>query len=157
MTTVSAPVAAPDTKAAILAYLDALALAEPIQALLWQQAHLTLTQVLVLRHLRHGPQTAGRLAELAGLSAASTSRLIDRLERRGLVRRERDDEDRRLVEVHLEPAGERLLGQSKVFKGSDLHVAVESMSHQERRELTSALTRLVELARGIAVEREERA
>ena len=157
MTTIAAPVAAPDTKAAVLAYLDALALAEPIQALLWQQAHLTLTQVLVLRHLRHGPQTAGRLAELAGLSAASTSRLIERLERRGLVRRRRDSEDRRVVEVHLETSGEKLLGESKVFRGSDLLRAIEAMSTEERKRLTASLTRLVELTRDIAAQREERA
>lgn len=161
MTTISTSVAAPsdtkaETKAALLAYLDALALAEPFQSLLWQQAHLTLTQVTVLRHLRTGPLTAGRLGELAGLSATSTSRLVDRLERRGLVSRRRDDEDRRLVEVHLAPAGERLLGETKVFKGSDLHHAVEAMSSEERRKLTASLSRLVDLTRGIALQRESR-
>jgi DNA-binding MarR family transcriptional regulator len=143
-----------DTKAALLAYLDALALAESIQANLWQLAHLTLTQVSVLRHLRAGPQTAGRLGELAGLSAASTSRLVDRLESRGLVRRQRDAADRRVVEVHLQPKGESLLGEVKVFKGSDLHRAVDAMSSQERRSLTGSLIRLVELTRDIALQRE---
>jgi MarR family transcriptional regulator, organic hydroperoxide resistance regulator len=157
MTTISAPVHAPsETRAALLAYLDALALAEPIQAHLWQLAHLTLTQILVLRHLRSGPQTTGRLGELAGLSAASTSRLVDRLEKRGLVGRTRDTEDRRIVEVHLEPAGERLLGEAKVFRGSDLHHAVEAMSSNERRTLTASLSRLVELTRDFAARREER-
>jgi len=157
VTTISAPVTAQsETKAALLAYLDALALAEPIQAGLWQLAHLTLTQVSVLRHLRSGPQTAGRLAELAGLSATSVSRLVERLEKRGLVSRSRDAEDRRIVEVQLEPAGERLLGEAKVFRGSDLHHAVEAMSADERRRLTASLTRLVELTRELAIEREGR-
>jgi DNA-binding MarR family transcriptional regulator len=156
VTTISAPVTAQsETKAALLAYLDALALAEPFQARLWQLSHLTLTQVSVLRHLRAGPQTAGRLGELAGLSPTSISRLVDRLEKRGLVSRTRDSEDRRIVEVHLEPAGERLLGEAKVFKGSDLHHAVEAMSSDERRRLTTSLTRLVELTREFAVRREE--
>jgi DNA-binding MarR family transcriptional regulator len=156
VTTISAPVTAQsETKAALLAYLDALALAEPFQARLWQLSHLTLTQVSVLRHLRAGPQTAGRLGELAGLSATSISRLVDRLEKRGLVSRTRDLEDRRIVEVHLEPAGERLLGEAKVFKGSDLHHAVEAMSSDERRRLTTSLTRLVELTREFAVRRGE--
>jgi DNA-binding MarR family transcriptional regulator len=145
-----------ETKAALLAYLDALALAEPIQARLWQLAHLTLTQVSVLRHLRSSPHTAGRLGELAGLSATSISRLVDRLERRGLVSRKRDTEDRRMVEVHLEPAGERLLGEAKVFRGSELHHAVEAMSSDERRRLTASLARLVELTRELAVQREGR-
>jgi DNA-binding MarR family transcriptional regulator len=156
VTTISAPVTAQsETKAALLAYLDALALAEPFQARLWQLSHLTLTQVSVLRHLRAGSQTAGRLGELAGLSATSISRLVDRLEKRGLVSRTRDSEDRRIVEVHLEPAGERLLGEAKVFKGSDLHHAVEAMSSDERRRLTASLTRLVELSREFAVRRGE--
>ncbi|HKC18701.1 MAG TPA: MarR family transcriptional regulator, partial [Candidatus Dormibacteraeota bacterium] len=141
---------------ALLAYVNALALAEPIQARLWQLGHITLTQASVLRNLRSGPQTAGRLGELAGLSAASISRLVDRLERRGLVRRTRDTHDRRIVEVHLEPAGERLLGEARVFKGSDLHHAVQTMSSEERRRLTTSLTRLVELTRDIAVQREVR-
>lgn len=157
MTISSAPVTAQsETRAALLAYLDALALAEPVQAQLWQQAHLTLTQASVLRELRSGSQTAGRLGELAGLSAASISRLVDRLERRGLVSRRRDAHDRRIVEVHLEPAGERLLGEVRVFKGSDVHRAVEAMSSDERRRLTKSLARLVELTRNIAVRREER-
>jgi DNA-binding MarR family transcriptional regulator len=157
VTTISAPVTAPsETKAALLAYLDALALAEPFQARLWQLSNLTLAQVSVLRHLHTGSQTAGRLGELAGLSPASISRLVDRLEKRGLVSRTRDTDDRRQVEVHLEPAGEKLLGEAKVFRGSDLHHAVEAMSSDERRRLIASLTRLVELTRELAVRREER-
>ncbi len=140
----------------MLAYLDALTLAEPIQARLWQLAQLTLTQVSVLRQLRAGPQTAGRLGQAVGLSPASLSHVLDRLERRDLVSRRRGADDRRVVEVHLEPAGDRLLGEIKPLRGSDLHLAVESMTSEERRSLTSALTRLAELARGIAMRREER-
>jgi DNA-binding MarR family transcriptional regulator len=157
VTTIAAPVTTQtETKAALVAYLDALSLAESIQAKLWHVAQITLTQLTVLRELRTGPRTAGRLAELAGLSAASTSRLVDRLERRGLVRRRREHGDRRYVEVHLEPEGEKLLGEIRVLKGSDLHRAVESMTSEERRRLTSALTRLVELTRAFAIEREGR-
>ncbi|HET9783302.1 MAG TPA: MarR family transcriptional regulator [Candidatus Dormibacteraeota bacterium] len=157
MSTISTPATIQlETKAALIAYLDALALAEPIQAQLWQRAHLTLTQATLLRNLRSGPQTVGRLGELSGLSAASISRLVDRMERRGLVSRARDTHDRRIVEVRLEPAGERLLGEVRVFKGSDLHHAVDAMSAEERRRLTVSLTRLVELTRDIAVQREAR-
>jgi DNA-binding MarR family transcriptional regulator len=139
----------------MLAYLDALTLAEPIQARLWQLAQLTLTQVSVLRQLRAGPQTAGRLGHAVGLSPASLSHLVDRLERRGLVSRRREAEDRRVVEVCLEPAGESLLSEIKPLRGSDLHRAVESMTSEERRRLTSSLTRLVEMAHRIAAERED--
>jgi hypothetical protein len=59
------------------------------------------------------------------------------------------------VDVHLEAAGERVLGEIKVFRGSDVHLAVEAMTSEERRKLKVALTRLVETAHGIALRREE--
>jgi DNA-binding MarR family transcriptional regulator len=156
MTTTSPPVSTEsETRAALLAYLDALALAEPLQARLWQVAEITLTQLSVLRELRRGPQTAGKLGAAVGLSPTSITRLVDRLESRGLVSRRREVEDRRCVEIHLEPSGERLLGEFKVLRGSDLHRAVESMTREERRRLTMALRRLVDLARGFAAQGED--
>jgi DNA-binding MarR family transcriptional regulator len=139
-----------ETKDALLAYIDALTLAEPIQVKLWQEAQITLTQLSVLRELRQGPRNAGKLAEKSGLSPTSITRLVDRLESRGLVRRRRQAEDRRLVDVELEPAGERLMGQIKVFRGTTLHQAVEAMSSDRKRQLITALRALVESARGTA-------
>jgi len=45
--------------------------------------------------------SAGRLAEAGGLSPAATTTLIDRLERKGYLRRIRDTTDRRRVLVEL--------------------------------------------------------
>ena len=157
MTSTSATVdVSAETKAALLAYLDALALAEPIQARLWQLGEITLTQVQVLRALRDRPQTLGKLGQSIGMSPTSVTRVVDRLERRGLVSRRRESDDRRLVQLHLEPAGERLMGEIRVLRGSDLHRAVEAMSGQERSELTAALRRLVELARAFSTRDEGR-
>lgn len=50
-----------------------------------------------------GPVTAGELAELTGLTSGSVTTLIDRLEKAGYVRRERDQHDRRRVIVHPSP------------------------------------------------------
>jgi DNA-binding MarR family transcriptional regulator len=44
-----------------------------------------------------GPMTAGELSEHTGLSSGATTRLIDRLERAGYVRRTADVHDRRRV------------------------------------------------------------
>lgn len=155
-TTSPAPTsAAAETRAAVLAFLDAITLAEPIQARLWQVSRITMTQLSVLRQLRGGPLTVGRLGAEVGLSPASVTRLVDRLEKRGLVARSRDAEDRRRVDVRLTSHGERVLGESKVVKGSDLHLAVEAMTGDERRSMTSSLARLLDLARGFAAAREE--
>ena|SRR5438034_381693 len=150
----SAP-AAEQTRDALLAYLDALTLAEPIQARLWHTAEITLTQLSVLRELRDGPRTLGDLGQTIGISAASASRLVDRLERRRLVMRRRESEDRRCVHVYLAPAGERLLGEVKVLRGSSIHRAFDSMTREERHRLTIGLRRLVELTRATSAQEEE--
>jgi len=155
-TTISAPASTSnETKAAILAVLDAITLAEPVQARLWQISRITMTQLSVLHRLRGGPQTVGRLGAEVGLSPASVTRLVDRLEKRALVARSRDAEDRRRVDVRLTAQGERVLGESKVFKGSDVLLAVEAMSSEERRAMTSSLARFAELARGFAAAKDE--
>ena len=54
-----------------------------------------------------GPMTSGELAQHAGLSTGATTRLIDRLERSGHVRRRADPTDRRKVVVEpAEPTAE---------------------------------------------------
>jgi DNA-binding MarR family transcriptional regulator len=50
-----------------------------------------------------GPLTAGRIAELTGLSTGAVTGVIDRLEKVGLVRRVRDTDDRRKVLVEVIP------------------------------------------------------
>jgi DNA-binding MarR family transcriptional regulator len=51
-----------------------------------------------------GPMTAGRLAELTGLTSGAVTRMVDRLEARKYVRRRGDPKDRRRVVVELNPA-----------------------------------------------------
>lgn len=46
---------------------------------------------------RFQPITAGRLAEYCGLTSGAITGIVDRLERQGFVRRERDPKDRRRV------------------------------------------------------------
>jgi len=50
-----------------------------------------------------GPITAGELARQTGLTTASITGVLDRLEEGGFVRRERDPKDRRRVNVKLNP------------------------------------------------------
>ena len=50
-----------------------------------------------------GPMTAGELARATGLTTASITGVLDRLEDGGFVRRERDPKDRRRVIVTLNP------------------------------------------------------
>jgi DNA-binding MarR family transcriptional regulator len=49
--------------------------------------------------LQHGPLTAGELADRMALTNSAVTTMVDRLERVGLVRRDRDPVDRRRVIV----------------------------------------------------------
>lgn len=61
----------------------------------------------------HGPMTAGRLAEITGLTTGAITGVVDRLERAGYARRARDAQDRRRVIV--EPLLERRAEAAPIF------------------------------------------
>jgi DNA-binding MarR family transcriptional regulator len=71
------------------------------------------SQLISLLNL-HGPLTAGRLAELTGLTTGTVTGVIDRLERAGFVRRERDATDRRKVVVT--PVPEAMAGLAEHYR-----------------------------------------
>ena len=55
--------------------------------------------------------TAGRLAELTGLTTGAITGMVDRLEKAGWVRRERDDNDRRKVFIAIVPENIAKIGR----------------------------------------------
>jgi DNA-binding MarR family transcriptional regulator len=58
-----------------------------------------------------GRVTAGRLAEVTGLTTGAITGVVDRLEEAGLVRRERDDHDRRKVFIAAIPENTAKIGK----------------------------------------------
>lgn len=68
------------------------------------------THFLVLKHLGEGTaRTAADLCRRNRYDTGAMTRILDRLEEKGLVRRERGREDRRVVFLRLAPAGRALL------------------------------------------------
>ncbi len=63
----------------------------------------TESKCLDLAMRAEGPLTAGRLAELTGLTTGAITGVLDKLERTGYVRREKDERDRRQVLVRVHP------------------------------------------------------
>src|ERR1700692_2201223 len=60
---------------------------------------------------REGRVTAGRLAEVTGLTTGAITGVVDRLEKAGLVRRERDESDRRKVFIATVPENVAKIGR----------------------------------------------
>ena len=80
---------------------------------------LTYSQFAVLEALYHlGHMTQGEISNKVLKSGSNLTTVIDNLERDGMVRRERDVEDRRVIHVHLTEAGK--VKVEAVFPG---HVA----------------------------------
>jgi MarR family transcriptional regulator, 2-MHQ and catechol-resistance regulon repressor len=76
------------------------------------RAGLTPTQLGVLEALLHlGPLGQRVLGGKLLMSGGNITTVVDNLEARGLVRRERRDDDRRHVTVHLSPEGRRLIAR----------------------------------------------
>ncbi|MEU7075238.1 MarR family transcriptional regulator [Streptomyces narbonensis] len=69
---------------------------------------LTASQGRALTVLRRGPAAMRALAETMTCDASNMTGIIDRLEKRGLVRREADPADRRVKNVILTAEGERV-------------------------------------------------
>src|SRR6185503_7263063 len=58
-----------------------------------------------------GRVTAGRLAEVTGLTTGAITGVVDRLEKAGLVRRQRDESDRRKVFIATVPENVAKIGR----------------------------------------------
>ena len=66
---------------------------------------LSRTEVGLLKTLSGGPRRITELAELEGLAQPTMTSLVKQLEQQGLVRRERQADDGRVVLVHLTDGG----------------------------------------------------
>ena len=95
----------------------ALALIDILDAELQAQRGITLGWYDVLVHLEDAPEGLG-MTEIANrilFSKSGLTRVIDRMEGAGLVRRERPPEDRRVVRVFLTPAGHDTLDAARAI------------------------------------------
>ena len=92
---------------------------------------------------QHGPLTPGRLATLSGLTTGTVTGVIDRLERGGFVRRERDAGDRRKVLVVLVPEGMQRLGEHYREHGEHLERVLAGRSADELRTIAAFLEDLL--------------
>lgn len=106
---------------------------------------LTAPQLWALKTLaREGPLAAGQLAQALAVHQSSVSILVDRLEKRGLVRRVRVLRDRRFVRVALTKRGAALsVIAPEPAQGRLLH-GLRAMSPFEVRGIRRALDRVVE-------------
>lgn len=94
-----------------------------------------------------GPRSIGELAAAEQVRPPTISRLVQELERDGLVRREADAEDARIQRVHATAAGEALLHAGRARRVARLAESLAALSPADRRLLERAAPLLEALAR----------
>jgi MarR family transcriptional regulator, 2-MHQ and catechol-resistance regulon repressor len=111
-------------------------------------ADLTISQFGVLEALHHkGPLCQRDIAAKILKSTGNITMVIDNLEKRGLVRRERDSQDRRYLTVFLTDAGTTLI--AKVFAGVEASIVKEMAAlSKEEQELLGNLCKKLGLKEG---------
>jgi DNA-binding MarR family transcriptional regulator len=113
---------------------------------------LTLPQLLCLRAIGKATQeepnaavTVVQVAQLVQLSPATVSRIIDRLERAGLVTRERMAQDRRKVRLNLTPRGLERYETLPVGLQERFLERLDKLPSDEREQLLRALRKVTDM------------
>jgi MarR family 2-MHQ and catechol resistance regulon transcriptional repressor len=107
-------------------------------------ADLSIQEVRVIERLGDsGPQMMRELAEYLPLAVNSVTSLVDNLEKRSIVRRNRSENDRRVVHVELTPNGQQMYGAAVEEKLSLVKMMLGALNREEQE-------RFMELFRKIA-------
>ena len=111
-------------------------------------ATLTPSQFGVLEALHHlGPLSQGVLARTILTSPGNLTTVLDRLEARGLLRRRRDQHDRRVVLAQLTPDGEALVAELMPRHVARVVATFAALAPDEQAQL-ARLLRTLGLAQG---------
>ena len=117
-----------------------------IQASVFKDFGLSAPLYNILRILRGAGKDGIRVQEIGDRMITrepDTTRLVDRLEKAGLAKRERTTEDRRVVLVHITDPGLKLLDRMEAPVRDSLD---RMLGHMNRKDLDS-ISRLMEAAR----------
>ena len=101
--------------------------------------------VCLLTIVGHGPATATALSREVHLSPSTLVGILDRLEEKGLIRRERMREDRRQVQVSATPEGVELARSAPSPLQQGLADALNRLPELEQATIALSLERIVSL------------
>jgi len=104
---------------------------------------LTFQQWIVLSHVRNGiALTVAALSRKTQYDSGAMTRLIDQLEKRGLIERQRSSKDRRIVGLKLTKEGQKTVTALQPLVLDTLNEALEGFTRQEVTDLEDYLRRI---------------
>jgi len=100
--------------------------------------------LLFISRVPQGSMRVGDLARALRVTVGGTSKLVDRIERAGLIAREADPDDRRASRVALTTAGRRKLTAAvKTYEAEVAAIVGGVLSREEQRRMSDYVSRLL--------------
>lgn len=116
---------------------------------------ITTPQLVCLTKLREGgSNTASALSKLVHLSPSTLVGIIDRLEEKELAQRERDQKDRRYVNISITEKGKQLVAQAPSPLQDKLSSALDHLPELEHLSIALSLEKVVDLMEARDIEGE---
>ena len=113
---------------------------------LMKESGLTAPQLLVVQAIeKEGSPSTSSLARSIAVSQATMTRIIDRLERAGLVRREKSSTDKRVVNISLTDAGRTKLESAPEPLQAEFLREFRKLEDWEQQMLKSSLLRIAKM------------
>jgi len=113
------------------------------QASIKQAGFASLSDFVVLEVLLHkGAQPVNAIGEKVLLTSGSISTAVQRLEKKGLVRRERSAEDARVVLVQLTEDGRNLIDTSFEAHSTNLDQLFDTLDETEREQFAALMRKV---------------
>ena len=96
--------------------------------------------------------TAGTLAKEVHLGHPTVTGILNRLEKRGLIERQRGDHDRRSVNICLTDEGKRVLNDAPSLLQDQFQSELEKLKEWERTQILSTLQRIADMMDATQIE-----
>jgi DNA-binding MarR family transcriptional regulator len=107
---------------------------------------LTIPQIMVLRAIdKLGDVTVKRISDDVFLSQATVTTILDRLEDKKLVLRVRSQQDKRVVNARLTPAGDEVLEFLPPLLHEQFIERFEALNDWEKNQILSSLQRIASM------------
>lgn len=133
-----------DTDRALIAYIRAVILAEPLQLAILEKYGVRLTGLRALRVLRDlGTVPISRFAEALAIPRSTATGVVDRLVERGVIERVYDAVDRRMIHIRVTPRGLAALEDRALIDESLVGDRIRALAPEEQRLLADLLERVV--------------
>src|ERR1700686_892166 len=122
-----------------------LALVEALDGAL-SPLNVTAAQYVILSTLASGADSASQICKGISYDAGAMTRMIDRLEQRGLLQRVRVADDRRTVKLQLTDEGKALYPEMRAAAIQVINGLLRGFTKTESRQLEDFLKRMLENA-----------